>query len=100
MITIDVKLEKNNASDTISDKIINQLTIIYTDNGKGMTEQQRSRVFEPFYTTELGTGGSGFGMCVVYNLVTQTLNGSIHCDSSSGNGVCFQMKIPVNDFCG
>lgn len=72
------------------------LLFIYKDNGKGMNKEQKDKAFDPFYTTRRGKGGTGLGLSIVFNLVTQTLQGSIDCDSSPGNGICFTMKIPVN----
>ena len=88
-----------NINVTLKEKAENkkQLMIIYTDNGKGMSEQQCSRVFEPFYTTKRGTGGSGLGMCVVYNLVTQKLQGTIQCNCAPETGVCFKIKLPLEE---
>lgn len=71
------------------------LSIRYSDNGKGMSPQECSRVFEPFYTTKRDQGGSGLGLSIVYNLVTQTLNGTIRCESQVGNGTTFLLHLPV-----
>jgi signal transduction histidine kinase len=68
---------------------------VYRDTGVGMTEEQISKVFDPFYTTKRGKGGTGLGMSIVFNLVTQTLEGTIQCNSTSGKGVEFTMKLPV-----
>lgn len=59
--------------------------ILYMDDGKGLTKEARTKIFEPFYTTKRGEGGTGLGMHLVYNLVSQQLNGTIRVqDSSSG----------------
>jgi signal transduction histidine kinase len=71
------------------------LSIRYSDNGKGMSSQQCSRVFEPFYTTKRDQGGSGLGLNIVHNLVTQTLNGTIQCESQVGKGTAFLLRLPV-----
>ena len=60
--------------------------IDYRDDGIGMDESSRARIFDPFFTTRRGKGGSGLGMHIVYNLVTQVLGGSIVVDSSPGEG--------------
>ncbi len=52
-------------------------------------------IFEPFFTTKRGSGGSGLGMYLVYNLVTQTLGGSISCHSEPGDGTEFSLVFPV-----
>ncbi|MBF0423819.1 MAG: HAMP domain-containing histidine kinase, partial [Magnetococcales bacterium] len=66
----------------------------YSDNGRGMTEADRQRIFEPFFTTARHRGGSGLGMHIVYNLVTQTLKGSIYCSSSPGSGIRHEIRFP------
>jgi signal transduction histidine kinase len=71
------------------------LHIRYSDNGKGMNEETLQRVFEPFYTTRREQGGTGLGMHIVYNIVTQTLAGMISCTSSEGEGVVFDIRIPL-----
>jgi ligand-binding sensor domain-containing protein/signal transduction histidine kinase len=69
--------------------------IDYRDNGRGMDEIVRKRIFEPFFTTRRGQGGSGLGMHIVYNLVTQVLHGSIACVSAPGDGVLFRIVLPA-----
>lgn len=63
------------------------IAIVYRDNGVGMDEVTRARIFDPFFTTRRGQGGSGLGMHIVYNLVTQSLGGTIRVDSSAGQGI-------------
>ncbi|MBF0154603.1 MAG: PAS domain S-box protein [Magnetococcales bacterium] len=72
-----------------------RLHFTYRDNGKGMSEESRSRIFEPFYTTRRDLGGSGLGMHIVYNLATQTLGGAISCQSAPGAGVTIHIDIPI-----
>ncbi|WP_018984369.1 ATP-binding protein [Salinimonas chungwhensis] len=71
------------------------LKLVYKDNGKGIADDIRKRIFEPFVTTRRGEGGSGLGMHLVYNLVTQVLNGSITLSSEEGHGVEFLIVFPV-----
>ena len=70
------------------------IRIDYRDNGRGMEESVRVRIFEPFFTTARGQGGSGLGMHIVYNLVTQSLRGGIECVSAPGKGVLFRIVMP------
>jgi signal transduction histidine kinase len=63
------------------------IAIDYRDDGVGMDEATRARMFDPFFTTRRGQGGSGLGMHIVYNLVTQSLGGTIRVDSSAGQGI-------------
>jgi C4-dicarboxylate-specific signal transduction histidine kinase len=73
-----------------------QVCILYRDDGCGMNQEAVKRVFEPFFTTKRGGGGSGLGSHLVYNLVTQKLNGSIHCSSELSQGVVFIIRIPLH----
>lgn len=67
----------------------------YTDDGKGMPEEIKEKVFEPFYTTNREQGGSGLGMNIIYNIVTQQMKGSIQVDSTPGEGTSFTIKVPM-----
>jgi signal transduction histidine kinase len=70
------------------------MRIRYADNGAGMGSEVAERIFEPFFTTRRGSGGSGLGMFLCYNIVTSELGGSIHCTGSPGHGVSFEITIP------
>lgn len=72
-----------------------KVSIEFKDNGKGIPEHLRKRIFDPFVTTKRGQGGSGLGMHLVYNLVTQALNGSISIVSEENKGVQFVILFPV-----
>ena len=72
-----------------------KLKIIYKDNGSGIPASIKKRIFDPFVTTKRGQGGSGLGMHLVFNLVTQALNGNIKLESEEGSGVEFTLTIPV-----
>ncbi|UXI66835.1 two-component regulator propeller domain-containing protein [Tahibacter amnicola] len=62
------------------------------DNGRGMDVEERTRAFDPFFTTRRGQGGSGLGLHIVYNLVTQILRGRILCESAPGRGTRFEIQ--------
>ena len=72
-----------------------QLHITYSDDGVGIDENIRAKIFDPFTTTKRGSGGSGLGMHLVYNLVTQALDGTIQMESEKGKGVYFDITFPV-----
>lgn len=67
----------------------------YEDDGKGMPADHLRRIFDPFFTTKRGQGGSGLGLNIVYNIVTQTLQGSIRAESEEGQGSAFILRFPV-----
>lgn len=72
------------------------LTIHYSDTGKGISENDLQKIYEPFYTTKRNRGRSGLGMNIVYNLVTQRLMGSINCESIVDSGTDFFIEFPHN----
>ena len=67
----------------------------YSDDGKGIAADQLPRIFDPFYTTRRGSGGSGLGLHIVYNLATQMLGGEIKVSSQPGEGVSFDLRFPT-----
>lgn len=80
-----------------AEQIDKQLSIAYRDDGKGMTEEVVERVFEPFFTTNRNGGGTGLGMHIVYNIITQRLKGSITCSSVLEKGTEFTIWMPMED---
>ena len=75
-----------------------EVTVEYTDDGRGIPPENLTKIFEPFLTTKRGDGGSGLGMHIVYNLVTQKLGGNINCESTVGIGTKFTLKLPIANF--
>lgn len=84
-ITITVEAQNNN------------INLCYEDNGCGITKEAIKKLFEPFYTTKRGMGGSGLGTHLVYNLVTQSLNGHISVSSKLGVGLKYNIEFPMNN---
>lgn len=70
------------------------VTLQFSDDGIGMTEETRNRVFDPFFTTKLGQGGSGLGMNIVYNIVHEVLGGSVEITSSPNAGTLITLLLP------
>lgn len=80
----------------VEDRGASGVCIVYRDNGKGMSEQVRRHIFEAFFTTKRNQGGSGLGMSIVHNLITQTLGGDVAVDSAPGWGTCFTITLPLS----
>lgn len=78
-------------AEAVDDAIIE---LMFCDDGCGMTEDVLKRVFDPFYTTKMGQGGTGLGMNIVYNIVTGILGGRITIDSAPGVGTAVRMLLP------
>lgn len=70
------------------------LCITVCDDGLGMTEEVRQRIFEPFYTTKPVGSGTGLGLTVIYGLVERG-GGRIEVDSSPGIGSTFHIHLPL-----
>ncbi len=73
----------------------NQAIVQYRDDGCGIPEEHLSRIFEPFFTTARHRGGTGLGLHIVYNLVTQKLRGTINVQSKAGMGTLFIVTLPL-----
>jgi PAS domain S-box-containing protein len=71
------------------------VVLTYEDNGCGIPEANLAHIFEPFYTTKLGQGGSGLGLYIVYNLVTHSLGGTLSAENLATQGTRFVLRIPL-----
>lgn len=71
-----------------------QVLITVSDDGEGMPDEVRQRIFEPFYTTKPADAGTGLGLTVVYALVDR-FGGRIEVDSAPGRGTTFRILLPV-----
>ena len=71
------------------------IRIVFTDDGKGIPPDVLDRIFDPFFTTKRGSGGSGLGLSIAYNLVTGVLGGTLSVTSRVGEGTQFTVAIPV-----
>ncbi|MEN8198506.1 MAG: PAS domain S-box protein [Thermodesulfobacteriota bacterium] len=66
------------------------------DNGQGMTEEMKNKIFEPYYTTKGVEKGTGLGLAVVHGIVTSH-QGVISVTSEPGQGTCFGVYLPITD---
>ena len=73
------------------------IELVCEDDGIGIPKKNLKKVFEPFYTTKFGKGGSGLGMSIVYQLVTEVLNGAIVVESDAGRWTRFTVTIALED---
>lgn len=70
------------------------IEIIFSDSGAGMTPEVQRQAFDPFFTTRRNEGGTGLGLHIVYNLVTQQLGGRMMLESRLGQGTTFRIIMP------
>jgi len=73
-----------------------KLSLTYIDNGKGVANKLNHKVFDEFYTTKKGEGGTGLGLYIVRTIVESKLNGTISFKSDEGQGVEFKILIPLD----
>jgi len=82
----------NKITITVKQHSTGEVTVNYCDNGRGLSKNAEQHVFEPFFTTARKQGGIGLGMSIVFNLISQKLNGSIELKNAK-SGACFHYKF-------
>ncbi len=82
---INIRLHKVNA---------NRVAVTIEDNGKGISQENIKRIFEPFFSTKTRQGGTGLGLSITYGLV-EKLGGTIHVESEVGQGTIFTIELPI-----
>ncbi|NJL88954.1 MAG: histidine kinase [Coleofasciculaceae cyanobacterium SM2_1_6] len=83
---------------TICTELINKnyLRIRISDNGLGMPEEVRQKIFNPFFTTKPIGKGTGMGLSISYQIITDKHKGKISCVSSDQKGTAFIIDLPTN----
>jgi PAS domain S-box-containing protein len=71
-----------------------EIAITVSDNGAGIPAAHLPRIYDPFFTTRLGSGGSGLGLYITHNIVTGVLGGRIEVASTPVLGTSFTMRLP------
>lgn len=71
------------------------LALDYSDDGMGMDSATLGQLFDPFFTTKRGSGGSGLGAHILYNLVTGPLGGMVKVASAPGMGLHYTIRFPL-----
>jgi signal transduction histidine kinase len=69
--------------------------IAIADNGPGMSESSKARLFDPFFTTKPVGKGTGMGMSISYQIITEKHHGRLKCFSNLGKGTEFVIQIPI-----
>lgn len=72
-----------------------EVELLFSDDGRGISAESLPNIFNPFFTTKLGKGGSGLGLHLVYNIVTKGLGGRIVAASTPGQGTSFRLQLPL-----
>ena len=84
MITITTEQEQDN------------VVILISDNGTGMSEEVQKRIFDPFFTTKGVGKGTGQGLSLAYSVIVETHKGNILIDSTPNIGTSFKIILPIN----
>ncbi|MBV6623337.1 MAG: AAA family ATPase [Rivularia sp. (in: Bacteria)] len=74
-----------------------KVTIRIADNGPGMPEKVRSKLFDAFFTTKPEGKGTGLGLSISHQIVAETHGGNLYCLSSPGNGAEFVIELPLEE---
>lgn len=86
--------QKGHLSITVLPDGDDDIILRYADDGRGIPQALQNKVFEPFFTTNRGAGGSGLGLNIIYNIATRTLQGRIALTSAPGRGTTFTLRFP------
>ncbi len=70
------------------------IKIAFKDDGCGIPDANLGRVFDPFFTTRMGQGGSGLGLSIAFNIATGMLGGTLELASAQGKGTTFTVLLP------
>ena len=73
------------------------IALRYADNGRGIPPDILPRIFEPFYTTRKGEGGTGLGLYIIHSIVSEQFGGNISCQSEGGKGTSFYLRFPLRE---
>ncbi len=77
-----------------AEELNGEISLEVSDNGIGMDDNTKARIFDPFFTSRMGSGGTGLGMHIVFNQVTELLGGQVRVDSALGLGSRFVIRLP------
>ncbi len=101
--------EKKSQLDTIDQTVYNPTVTVRTayvgnkveihvlDNGTGMPESVKAKIFQPFFTTKPAGSGTGLGLSLSYDIITKGHGGTLTVDSTPGEGTEFTLTLAVNE---
>ncbi len=93
MVTVSTRLVSDLKNQSIS-KLANELMISVADNGNGISESNRNKIFQPFFTTKPTGEGTGLGLSLSYDIV-KAHGGEIRVESKEGEGTQFSIQLPI-----
>ena len=75
--------------------LINKVEIRVIDNGYGIPDLVKDKIFQPFFTTKPTGQGTGLGLSMSYDIVTKGHNGKLKVESKKGKGTTFTISLPL-----
>ncbi len=73
------------------------VSLVYSDDGKGISAQMLPKIFSQYYTSKPEEGGSGLGLYLVKSIVEKKLDGALYCTSEVGNGIILKINLPLGE---
>ncbi|MDF5708862.1 MAG: ATP-binding protein [Nostoc sp. S4] len=91
------QIEDNPCQITIRTSVVNSTSVevAIADNGVGISQEFQQRIFDPFFTTKPIGKGTGMGMSISYQIITQKHGGKLECFSTFGKGTEFIIQVPL-----
>jgi signal transduction histidine kinase len=91
------QIEENPSQITIRTSLVDSqsIEIAIADNAQGIPESVQNRIFDPFFTTKPVGKGTGMGMAISYQIITEKHGGKLQCFSSLGQGTNFIIQVPI-----
>jgi two-component system NtrC family sensor kinase len=75
----------------------NQIIIKVKDNGPGIPDNTKAKIFQPFFTTKPTGEGTGLGLSLAYDIVTKGHGGTLEVETKEGEGTTFIVKLPIQN---
>jgi two-component system NtrC family sensor kinase len=80
----------------VTQSVKNQIVIEIKDNGTGMSEATKAKIFQPFFSTKPTGEGTGLGLSLAYDIITKGHGGTIDVQSVEGEGTTFIVRLPIS----
>jgi signal transduction histidine kinase len=77
-------------------QLVNELIVSVSDNGFGIPETHRNKIFQPFFTTKPTGEGTGLGLSLSYDIV-KAHGGELSLESNSNKRTCFIISLPYSE---
>lgn len=94
-LTVEQISENTNQIKVCTEVVDNFVEIKISDNGPGITEEVKQRIFDTFFTTKPIGKGTGMGLSISYQIIVERHNGELYCTSELGKGTEFTIKMPI-----